>query len=236
MSWLIKKIPEAGVIWQRNGGVCAVMCCHLSVYHIYIPSVRCTLCEEMYPLWGDVPSGKRCTLCEEMYPLGRDVPGAHFTDTLSTVIQIQWKICLSIIPFQAFISPHSCAHAMTAQLSWHVLNCVAIRSLEFGWDQNEIAIAFQFWWIKWLGKQASGCGHGSLHVWCCKWASCYTLEIMQYPPGSFFNMKTIFPGIGIPIIKLRWSHNFLISIIGFFILETGIFILKWIQLNYLPWC
>ena len=51
------------------------------------------------------------------------------------------------------ISQQNFTHSTTAVLSCYVHNYVAITSLEFGWDQNEISITFEFWWknCEWNG-------------------------------------------------------------------------------------
>ena len=45
-----------------------------------------------------------------------------------------------LIPFMVLSLQQNFPHAMTAQLSWHVQNYVAISALEWGWKQNEIYI------------------------------------------------------------------------------------------------
>ena len=71
--------------------------------------------------------------------------GTHFTKDFSITIQIQWKFHLDATQLLVIISQHNIAHAMTAELSCHVQNSVAIASLEFGWQQNEISITFELW-------------------------------------------------------------------------------------------
>ena len=73
-------------------------------------------------------------------------PGAHFTNDLSIVIQIQWKIGFGITPLWGIILLQNFAHAMTAKLSWHVQNSIAITSQQHGWQQGEISIPFKLEW------------------------------------------------------------------------------------------
>ena len=56
--------------------------------------------------------------------------GARFTNDFLTAIQIWWKLHLAIIPLLAIRSQQILAHAMTAQLSCHVQNFVAITVSE----------------------------------------------------------------------------------------------------------
>ena len=72
--------------------------------------------------------------------------GAHFTNDFSITIQIRWKFHLALIQLLMTISQQNLAHAMTAQLSCHVPNIVAITILLFGWEQIEISITFELWW------------------------------------------------------------------------------------------
>ena len=62
------------------------------------------------------------------------------------VIQSQWNIHFSVTPFMDIRLLQIFAHAMTAQLSWHMQNFVAIISSEFRWEPNEITIVL--WWQK----------------------------------------------------------------------------------------
>ena len=47
------------------------------------------------------------------------------------VIQILWKFAIALILNLINLSAHKSAHVMTAELSWHVQNCVLIGSLFF---------------------------------------------------------------------------------------------------------
>ena len=71
------------------------------------------------------------------------LPGACFIEDFSIVIHIWWKICLAVVLFVVIRSLQNFAHAMTAVLSWHVQNFVAITLLVFEWNQNEIFIKFE---------------------------------------------------------------------------------------------
>ena len=75
-------------------------------------------------------------------------PGASFTNVFLPVIQIRWKFRLAITQLLAIRSQHIFAHAMTAQLSCHIQNFVAITVLESRWEWNEISIEFELRWRK----------------------------------------------------------------------------------------
>ena len=57
----------------------------------------------------------------------------YFTNDVSIVIQIRWKIAINATPPYGIISLHNIAHGTTAQLSCHVQNFVEITSLHIGW-------------------------------------------------------------------------------------------------------
>ena len=61
-----------------------------------------------------------------------------FTNNFSMAIQIRWKFHVVVIQFWGNKSLQIFAHAMTAELSWHKQNRLAITLLEFGLDQNEV--------------------------------------------------------------------------------------------------
>ena len=65
----------------------------------------------------------------------------HHTDDISCKILIWWILFYVIIHVQVTRSLHNFAHAMTAQLSWHVQNFVVIVSLKSELEINEI-------WVK----------------------------------------------------------------------------------------
>ena len=79
---------------------------------------------------------------------------ARFTNNFSIVIQIRWKIDLSVTSAWCSISLNF-AHATTAQLSCHVQNFIAITLLYRRWQQNEISIEFELRWENrsWNGTQ-----------------------------------------------------------------------------------
>ena len=58
-------------------------------------------------------------------------PGAHFV--FFTCNSDLIEICFAVIQFLIMKLQQIFAHAMTAQLSWHVQNFVAITELEFPW-------------------------------------------------------------------------------------------------------
>ena len=65
------------------------------------------------------------------------VSGADVTkDTTIIMIQIPLKIHFVIIPILAIRLLQIFGHATTAQLSWHVQNCVVINWLKFEWEQD----------------------------------------------------------------------------------------------------
>ena len=70
----------------------------------------------------------------------------HFTNNFSITIQIRRKFRLAVIHLLVILSQQNFVNATTAQLPCHVQNFVAIISLEFGWEQNEISITFELWW------------------------------------------------------------------------------------------
>ena len=53
-----------------------------------------------------------------------------------------WSYCNSIEGYH-MVQLQNSEHATTAQLSCHVQNSIAITSLQFGWEQNEISIEFE---------------------------------------------------------------------------------------------
>ena len=67
-------------------------------------------------------------------------PGAHFTNGFSIIIQIGWKIWISMTPLWGIILLQNFAHGTTAQLSCHVQNFIVIRSLWLEWEQDEVSI------------------------------------------------------------------------------------------------
>ena len=69
-------------------------------------------------------------------------PGAHFPNGFSITVQIRWEFHLSAIWLLVTLSPQNFAHVTIAQLSCHVQNGAAIIQLQFGWEQNEMSIAF----------------------------------------------------------------------------------------------
>ena len=66
-------------------------------------------------------------------PLKR--PWVHFASNCPTTIQIQRKYHLAVSQLLVIVSQQYFLHTMTAQLSCHVHNFVAISS-SFGWEQN----------------------------------------------------------------------------------------------------
>ena len=70
---------------------------------------------------------------------------AHFTSGFSITIQFRWRIISIVIPFLVMALLHIFAKATTVPLSSHVQNCVAISSLEFWYEQNQIYITFELW-------------------------------------------------------------------------------------------
>ena len=77
--------------------------------------------------------------------------GARFTNVFLPVIQIRWKLRLSIIPLLAIRSQQIFAHATTAQLSCH---CAVVpftkfcsnHLLESRWEWNVISVEFELRW------------------------------------------------------------------------------------------
>ena len=70
----------------------------------------------------------------------------HFTDDFSLTFWISRKICLNVIHFLSIRLQPNFARAMTAMLSWHMQNFVAITMLEFGWSKKILSIEFELWW------------------------------------------------------------------------------------------
>ena len=68
-------------------------------------------------------------------PLQATLARDNFMNNFSIVIQIQLVL---LTPLQGIISLPKSAHATTAQLLCHVQNFIAIASLQFGWEKNEI--------------------------------------------------------------------------------------------------
>ena len=56
------------------------------------------------------------------------------------------SLSFSVTPLYGIISLQNFAHAMTAQLSCHVQNLIAIISPSYGWEQNEISFEFELRW------------------------------------------------------------------------------------------
>ena len=78
-----------------------------------------------------------------------------FHERFSIVIQIQWKIGLSVTPSLGTISLQNFAHATTVQLSCHVQNFIVFTLTQIWWEQNEISIKLQLLLIicLWNGPQ-----------------------------------------------------------------------------------
>ena len=68
--------------------------------------------------------------------------GVHSTDDIWITIQNLCKIHIAVISLVAVRALQFFVHAMTAQPSCQMQNFVAIASLEFGWEQNEISIEY----------------------------------------------------------------------------------------------
>ena len=75
--------------------------------------------------------------------LANQTPGAHFTDDISSIIQIKLETIFCSISFTGNQITTKFAHAMTAELSWHVQNFVVITVSKFAWEQNKICIKFK---------------------------------------------------------------------------------------------
>ena len=60
--------------------------------------------------------------------------------------QIWWKVCFTVICILEVRWLQNFAHAMTAQLSWHVQNLVAATWSNIDWEQNDISIKFELQW------------------------------------------------------------------------------------------
>ena len=73
-------------------------------------------------------------------------PGAHFGNGILPAIQIRWKIRLAVIPLLVIKSQQFFAHAMTAELSCHVKNFVAVTLAESRWEWKELFIEFELQW------------------------------------------------------------------------------------------
>ena len=70
--------------------------------------------------------------------------GAHVINVILLAIQVRWKLCLAVIQLLPVRSQQIFAHAMTAQLSWHVQNFVVITLSESMLKQNQISIKFEW--------------------------------------------------------------------------------------------
>ena len=68
----------------------------------------------------------------------------------------------------------------------------------------------------WLGAcLESPCEFSPGVGWCNLAAVVFPCNYGNYQPESCFNIKIVFPGIRIPIVQVRWSHNRLIFMKGF---------------------
>ena len=70
---------------------------------------------------------------------------AHNPNFLKVHVAVMWKLIIQ--------SGHNFAHAMTAELSWHVQNCDLVGLPESKLEQKNIFARFQFWahkpFVKW---------------------------------------------------------------------------------------
>ena len=84
----------------------------------------------------ETPPDVFCGLTAGMY---WTIPGGHVTHFFKVLflkIQIWCEICIAVIQLLVIRSQQIFAHAMTAQLSCHEQNFVAITLLESGWEQK----------------------------------------------------------------------------------------------------
>ena len=73
-------------------------------------------------------------------------PGHHFMNNFSIVILIQWKFNSALIQVVTKWSLWNFANGMTAVLSWHVQNFVAIRHPTMTLQSNWFSIKFELRW------------------------------------------------------------------------------------------
>ena len=67
----------------------------------------------------------------------------NFRSIFYIVIQIRYKIGISVTPLQVMATLRNFAHAIIAQLSCHVENIIAIASLWLERQQNYISVEFK---------------------------------------------------------------------------------------------
>ena len=119
-------------------------------FHSHMP--RCWLLVALVEWWRH-PSSIRSLQSHLIFIIKKHFcstsrPQAHFTNHLSIIIQIWWKICFTVIQFQTMRSQQNFAHAMTAHLLCHVQKIVVISSSQLGGKQNDTDIKVELQWKK----------------------------------------------------------------------------------------
>ena len=112
------------------------------------------------------------------------------------------------IKYPWFVVPSS----RKSQHSWGSMAeyLMAVRLMPASCDSSKLYVNTEL--IVAMGGVQKRCNSSGL-VLCLVCQLSYGAEILSYL-GPCFSIQTMFPGMGISIIKMRWSHDHLIFIMG----------------------